>query len=62
MSRMAKSLLDFERLVPLEEVLQSVQDVTPSDVRTAATELLCEESLSMAVIGPAAEMEGVMAA
>ena len=62
MSRMAKSLLDFERLVPLEEVLLSIQDVTPSDVRTAAADLLREESLSMAVIGPAAEMEGVMAA
>lgn len=52
MGRMAKSLLDYGRLITMEEVIASVLAVTPEDVSSVAADVLKPDKMSMAVIGP----------
>ena len=51
MSRIAKSELHQDALLPMDEVLARVDDVTPDDVRSVARELLSSPT-TLAVIGP----------
>ncbi len=60
MGRMAKSILDYGRLVTIEEIMDRVNSVTIAEVRAVAEELLQEDKLSMAVIGPADAIEKVL--
>lgn len=62
MNRMAKNLLDYGRVIPLDEVVRSVLDLSPDSVRAAANDLLREDALSLAVIGPGGAVEEALAA
>lgn len=53
MSRMAKSMMYFGRVIPVEEVIKSVDAVTPSDVQHLAQEILAAEKCALVTLGPA---------
>ncbi len=57
MGRMARSLLDYGRLITLEEVISAIMAVTPQDVIAVANEVLQPDKMSMAVIGPVEDVE-----
>jgi predicted Zn-dependent peptidase len=52
MSRMGRSLLFFDRVIPVSEILESVDSVTVDDIQTLAQETFTQEHTSMAVLGP----------
>ncbi|MEI6913700.1 MAG: pitrilysin family protein [Armatimonadota bacterium] len=52
MGRMAKSLLDYGRLITMEEVITAIMAVTADDVREVARDVLVEDKMSLAIIGP----------
>ncbi len=54
MSRIARSLLHFHRIVPIEEVLDAVDAVTAEEIQTLAQQTFSEEQCAMTVLGPAA--------
>ncbi|HEY3411810.1 MAG TPA: pitrilysin family protein [Armatimonadota bacterium] len=56
MSRMAKSQMYFDRVIPMEEVVEKVMSVTHDDVKAVADRVLNEDEWSLTVIGP--EHEG----
>ena len=49
--QMARQLLAFERLLPAEELIQKVEDVTPEAVRAVAARILDGSKLSFALVG-----------
>jgi len=57
MSRMGKSVLDYGTVLGLDEIIAKLDRVTPEDVRDVAEDLLAPDRLSLAVIGPAGEVE-----
>ncbi len=57
MSRMGKTLLDHDRPVSADEVIEKVLAVTAPQVREAADELLQPDGTSTAVIGPSGDVE-----
>ena len=52
MSRIAESILTFGRIVPVDEVIQKIRDVTPEEIRKVANHFLRVESFAVSSIGP----------
>ena len=52
MSRLARSLLIFGRVVPVEEILHKIESVTAEDIQRLAGEVLTKERCALAVLGP----------
>jgi predicted Zn-dependent peptidase len=57
MSRMAKSQIYFDRVIPMEEIVGKVLAVTPEDVHAIAGHVLNEDNWIMTLIGPEHESE-----
>ncbi len=55
MARMVRSLMLFERIVPVEEILANVDDVTAQDVQQLAQKVFTKDNCAMAVLGPRTE-------
>jgi predicted Zn-dependent peptidase len=53
MSRMAKSVFFYDRIVPLEEVLAKIDAVTAEDIRAFAAETFQPENCALVTLGPA---------
>lgn len=53
MLRLAKNEINFGHYIPLEEVIQGLQRVTPEDIQTLAQEFFQGEQWALAVLGPA---------
>lgn len=51
MSRLGKSVLFYDRVIPLEEVIDKVMVITPEDVQRFAGEVLRPDRLCLAAIG-----------
>ncbi|WP_210154204.1 M16 family metallopeptidase [Microbispora oryzae] len=56
MSRIGKSELVYERLMPVDEVLGRIEAVTPDDIAEVAADVL-NRPLTLAVIGPYADKD-----
>ncbi|MDP7639155.1 MAG: pitrilysin family protein, partial [Candidatus Hydrogenedentes bacterium] len=52
MSRIARSLLYFDRIIPIDEVLDAVDAVTAEQIQTLAQKTFTEEQCAMTVLGP----------
>jgi predicted Zn-dependent peptidase len=52
MTRMAKSQIYFDRVIPLEEVVANVEAVTADDIHRVAATALDEENFALTLIGP----------
>ncbi|MEN6372856.1 MAG: pitrilysin family protein [Armatimonadota bacterium] len=52
MSRLANSELYFGRVIPVGEIIEAVTRVTADDVIRVANELLADERIALAVVGP----------
>jgi predicted Zn-dependent peptidase len=52
MSRMAKSQMYFDRVIPMDEIVEKVMAVTHEDVRAAADRVLDQDDWSLTLIGP----------
>jgi predicted Zn-dependent peptidase len=53
MSRMAKSMIYYERLLSIEEIIKALDAVTVADVGQVAQEIFRPEHCAMVVLGPA---------
>jgi len=51
MSRLGKSVLFYDRIIPLEEIIDKVMVITPEDVQRFAGEVLRPDQLCLAAIG-----------
>ncbi|NLT20393.1 MAG: insulinase family protein [Syntrophomonadaceae bacterium] len=51
MSRLGKSMLMYDRVIPIEEVMEKVMQVKYHEVNQLAAEMLAREKFSMAAIG-----------
>ncbi|MGI5880707.1 MAG: M16 family metallopeptidase [Syntrophomonadaceae bacterium] len=51
MSRLGKSILMYDRVIPLEEVMENVMQVNHHEVNQLAAEILARKKFSMAAIG-----------
>ena len=51
MSRLGKSMLMYDRIIPIEEVMENVMQVKHHDVNQLAADMLAREKFSMAAIG-----------
>jgi len=64
MARLAQNELNLGRFVPLSEILEEIDRVTPDDIRALADELFRPDPAALAVLGPvadAAEFRGAFA-
>ncbi len=52
MMRMSKSELYYSRVIPLEELIEKITNVTHADVKQVAHRMFLESELPMAAIGP----------
>ena len=52
MSRLAKCEIYFNKFIPIEEILQKIDQVTSQDVKNLAQEIFDRKSLSLAALGP----------
>lgn len=52
MSRIAESILTFGRIVPVDEVIQRIREVTPAEIRAVAARYLRAECFAVSSIGP----------
>ncbi len=52
MSRLASSEMHFERIIPLEEILDEITKITKDDVAEVAEELFQPSSFALAAVGP----------
>lgn len=52
MTRMVRSLFAYGRIVPVDEILESVDGVTAEDVQRVARRIFTEENSRVAVLGP----------
>jgi len=52
MARMGKSLLYHDRIVPVDEIIEKLDAVTPDDVQRAAAGLFDRERCALLVLGP----------
>jgi predicted Zn-dependent peptidase len=52
MSRLARSLLYHDRIIPLAEIVAEVEALTPEDIRSAAHRLFGRGEYAFAAIGP----------
>lgn len=57
MTRLAKCQIYFNRFIPLEEILTSIDQVTQQDVQTLAQQILDRKYLSLAALGPVSSRE-----
>lgn len=57
MTRLAKCEIYFNRYIPLEEILTSIDQVTPRDVQNLAREIFERKYLSLAALGPVSSLE-----
>lgn len=62
MSRNGKSLLNFGRIIPPEEVIQNIQSVTRESLQELAHEVFDAERTSTAIVGPAEKLEKAVVA
>ena len=53
MSRMAKSMLYYGRVIPVDEIIGSLDAVTPEDVQCLAQRMFTNERCALLVLGPA---------
>ncbi|MCC6145358.1 MAG: insulinase family protein [Candidatus Hydrogenedentes bacterium] len=53
MSRMAKSMMYYGRLVPIDEIIARIEAVTAEDVQETATRIYQPDTTSLLVYGPA---------
>jgi predicted Zn-dependent peptidase len=56
MSYIAKSLFYYDRIVPIDEVVEKIDAVTFEDVTSIANELFVDKYLNLAVIGDLKEL------
>jgi len=56
MTRLGKCLLDYERFIPVEEVVARLDAVTENDVLNVAQEVFRPGALTLAVVGPEEEV------
>lgn len=54
MARMGRSLMYFDRLVPVEEVLENVDSVTADDLRSLAESVFTASNCAITILGPSA--------
>lgn len=54
MARLAKSLLYFGRVIPIDEVVHHVEKITIEDVNRVARAILPKETTSVVLLGPQA--------
>jgi len=54
MARLAKSLLYFGRVIPIDEVVEHVERITIEDVNCVARAILPKETTSVVILGPKA--------
>jgi predicted Zn-dependent peptidase len=59
MARAAQNELTLGRQLPLPEILDEIEKVTPDDIRALAGELFQPTPASLTVLGPVADPEGV---
>lgn len=52
MTRMARSLMFFDRVIPVSEVLENVDSVTVDDIQKLAQTMFTPDGTTMAVLGP----------
>ncbi len=52
MSRLAKCEIYYNKFIPIEEILQKIDQVTSQDVKNLAQEIFDRKSLSLAALGP----------
>lgn len=52
MTRMGKSEITYDRVIPLEEIMAKIDAVTLADTHATARELLREDAFAMAQVGP----------
>lgn len=62
MARLAQNELNLGRFVPLSEILDEIDRVTPEGIRELAKELFRPDPAALAVLGPVADAEGVRGA
>lgn len=55
MSRMAKSMMYYQRVLTIDEILQGIDGVAVDDIQALAQETFQPEVCTMLVLGPAAE-------
>lgn len=55
MARMVRSLMLFDRIIPVEEILESVDAVTAQDVQQLAQKVFAKDNCAVAVLGPRGE-------
>jgi len=56
MSRMAKSLMYYQRIVPIEEVLANFEAVTQADIQAMAQKTFTKDRCAMVVLGPGKDL------
>ncbi|MBT9587384.1 insulinase family protein [bacterium] len=61
MMRIARNNLYYGRFVPIEETIQKIDDVSPSQVKELASWLLDPDRYSLAALGPVTEVDGIAA-
>ena len=57
MTRLAKSLLYYDRIIPVSEVVEKITRVTQEDTRRVAAAVFGEQEFAYAAIGPFDEEE-----
>jgi predicted Zn-dependent peptidase len=53
MARMAKSMLYYGRIVPIDELITAIEGVTPADVQDFAQRMFTSDQCALLVFGPA---------
>ncbi len=61
MARLAKSMINHNRLVPIDEIIESVDAVTAEDVHQLTLDLFTEDQCAMLVYGPTDGQAGIEA-
>jgi predicted Zn-dependent peptidase len=57
MARLAQNELNLGRFVPLEEIMEEIDRVTPDDIQKVAAALFQPTPSALAVLGPVSETE-----
>ncbi|HNT89494.1 MAG TPA: hypothetical protein PKL84_16655, partial [Candidatus Hydrogenedentes bacterium] len=52
MARMAKSILYYRRILPVDEIITEIDAVTPADVQALAARIFTPENCALLVLGP----------
>ena len=52
MARMGKSILYYDRIIPLEEIIDNIDAVTAEDIQRTAQEAFQLDKCAMVVLGP----------